>query len=166
MAWEGIKQVVQGILDIICGLFKGFVNIVIGFLNMLINAAVGIINAFITAINGISFTIPSWVPKLGGQHIGFNINKVYAANIPYLATGGTVTAATLANLGEGGRKEVVLPLEQNTEWADILSEKISANSRPVVVRFEGSLAELGRVLKPVIDNENSRIGQSLVINRG
>ena len=37
---------------------------------------------------------------------------------------GTVTGNTLAELGEGGRREVVLPLEQNTGWADILADKL------------------------------------------
>ena len=39
---------------------------------------------------------------------------------------------------------------------------ISGGRQQVVIRFEGNLAQLGRVLKPVIDHENYRIGGSLV----
>lgn len=163
LAWEGICQLFKGIWDTISGVVKLAINGIIGFINTLINAVVGTINAIVAAINSLSFTAPDWVPIIGGKPISFNLPTVTTPNIPYLATGGTVTASTLAHLSENGRKEVVLPLEQNTEWADILSEKIGAG-RPVVIRFEGDLAELGRILKPVIDTENARIGNSLAYN--
>lgn len=163
LAWEGVCQVFEGIWDVISGVVKFAINGIIGFINLLINATVGTVNAIVSAINSLSFTAPDWVPFIGGQKVSFNLPTVTAQNIPYLATGGTVTASTLAHLSENGRKEVVLPLEQNTEWADILSDKIGAG-RPVVIRFEGDLAELGRILKPVIDTENTRVGNNLAFN--
>lgn len=45
---------------------------------------------------------------------------------PGAATGAYITRPTRLLTGEGGRKEVVLPLEQNTGWADILADKIAA----------------------------------------
>lgn len=83
-------------------------------------------------------------------------NATSSNPLPALATGGITTRPTTALIGEAGR-EAVLPLENNTEWMDVLANKIAPN---VTIRFEGSLAELGRVLKPVIDAENTRIGKS------
>lgn len=45
---------------------------------------------------------------------------------PGAATGAYITRPTRLLTGEGGRKEVVLPLEQNTGWADILADKLAA----------------------------------------
>lgn len=76
--------------------------------------------------------------------------------LPALATGGITTRPTTALIGEAG-KEAVLPLENNTEWMDVLADRIGQN---VTIKFTGSLSELGRVLKPVIDTENARVGKS------
>lgn len=46
---------------------------------------------------------------------------------PLLAKGGVVDEATLAVIGEEG-KEVVMPLENNTEWIDMLAERLSDKS--------------------------------------
>jgi hypothetical protein len=117
------------------------------------------VNAVIDAINSIKIDVPGWLQKITGmQTFGFNLphwNKT--VSLPRLATGGIVTSSTIANIGESGR-EAVLPLENNTEWMDQLSEKI--NSRPTKIVFTGDLAELGRILKPVIENEDGRIGPS------
>lgn len=43
---------------------------------------------------------------------------------PGAATGAYITRPTRLLTGEGGKKEVVLPLEQNTGWADILAAKL------------------------------------------
>ena len=54
-----------------------------------------------------SVTIPDWVPGVGGEPLGFNI-----PTIPALAAGGIATAPTLAQIGEGGEPEAVLPLSK------------------------------------------------------
>ena len=84
--WQGIKSAV-----------KSGLNTVIGF----INSAIGQIN------NKFSFTIPAGVPKYGGKHVGLNI-----PTIPTLATGGIATSPTLAEIGEGGEPEAVVPLSK------------------------------------------------------
>ena len=163
MAWTGIKTFFVGVWDVIVGCLKASVNFIIGALNTAYNAICGVINACISAINKISFTVPDWVPGLGGKQFGgFNLSPIQPVNIPYLETGGIVTSATRAVVGENGR-EAVLPLENHTEWMDELADKINTD-RPVYIRFEGSLSELGRILKPVIESENGRVGTSLAIN--
>lgn len=103
----------------------------------------------------ISIDVPDWVPGIGGRHFGIDMEEM---KIPRLATGGITNRPTTALIGEAGR-EAVLPLENNTEWMDDLADRIG--SRNITIRFTGSLAELGRVLKPVIDAEGSRIGTNL-----
>ena len=41
-----------------------------------------------------------------------------------MAAGGYVTQPTLAMVGEQSKKEVVLPLERNTEWARLLANEL------------------------------------------
>lgn len=53
-------------------------------------------------------------------------------NIQKLAKGGITTGSTLANIGEAGR-EAVLPLENNTEWMDVLADRIASRAQQKVV---------------------------------
>ena len=146
-----VSKVFKGDIE---GAFKSLKNAGKSFGNFFISVAEGIANGFIKmvnaaidAINKLSFDVPDWLQEITGMKtFGFNIPKWNAnVKLPRLATGGTVTASTLANLGEGGHKEVVLPLEQNTEWADILADRI--NNRGGEIRV---IAELDG--KVVYDN--------------
>ena len=95
-----------------------------------LNGAIGIvenaINFIIKKLNTLSWDIPDWVPLIGGEKFGFNFKLV---SIPRLATGGIVNRpgrGVPAIIGEAGA-EAVLPLENNTEWMDMLAEKIGGN---------------------------------------
>ena len=123
------------------------------------NSVINGINRMIDALNNLSFDIPDWVPEWGGKTFGLNIGHIPNVSLPRLATGGITNGPTKAIIGEAGR-EAVLPLENNTGWMEILADKINGD-RTINITFEGSLAELGRILKPVIDTENSRVGRSL-----
>ena len=84
----------------------------------------------IDAINSISLDVPDWVPGIGGQTIGFNLD-----NIPYLAKGGIVTEPTLAMIGEGSQDEAVMPLDTMREMiaqtvAEVLAEYNLQNEQP------------------------------------
>ena len=115
--WEGIKKIGSSVADFIASSFESTIGTVKG----VINGVISLINGAIGALNGLKVDIPDWVPKYGGSTFGLNIPK-----IPTLATGGVVDGATLAMIGEAG-KEVVMPLENNTEWIDKLAERIGAN---------------------------------------
>ena len=56
-----------------------------------------------TTIGGFGFTVPSWIPLVGGK--GFRI--------PEMASGGIVTRPTIALIGEAG-PEAVIPLSSGT----------------------------------------------------
>lgn len=85
-AWNGMLQVVKGIANAIAGLFGSVVNVII------------------RALNRISFTIPDWVPLIGGKHFGVNIPLF---NVPQLAEGGVMQSAGLFVANENGVPEVV-----------------------------------------------------------
>lgn len=64
----------------------------------------GIASLWNSTVGKLSFTIPGWVPGIGGQ--GWNV-----PDIPMLAAGGIVTRPTLALIGEAG-PEAVVPLSR------------------------------------------------------
>ena len=88
-AWNGVVQVFGGLWDSLVGIVKAPINAVIG----LINKAIG-------ALNGISVTIPDWVPVVGGNTFGINI-----PTIPMLASGGFTEGVSIA--GEEGMEAVI-----------------------------------------------------------
>lgn len=88
-AWSGVVQVFGGIFDGLVGLVKAPIN-----------AVIGLVNSAINALNGISVTIPDWVPVVGGNTFGINI-----PNIPMLATGGFTDGVSIA--GEEGMEAVI-----------------------------------------------------------
>ena len=114
-AWEGIKQVFKGVFDGLAAIAKAPLNLIIGALNGLIDG----LNWVINGINKISFTIPDWVPGIGGKSVGFNIGQI--SKLAYLARGGVLTAGS-AIVGERGPemltmmgdRAIVQPLTNNT----------------------------------------------------
>ncbi|MEE0981173.1 MAG: hypothetical protein U0K91_05765 [Acutalibacteraceae bacterium] len=122
------KQWWMSQLDAIPDGVKAAINTAISFVERGVNWIVG-------KINSISFTVPSWVPGIGGSVVGFNLPYV---SIPRLARGGIVNNPGRGQhiiAGEAGA-EAVLPLETNTEWMNILAEKIAERiSIPIVNKF-------------------------------
>lgn len=130
--WSNVTGIFNRIADAIGGAFSsvsgrvsdafnGVVNIIRGA----INGVIGLVNRAIGAMNGISVTIPDWVPGLGGQSFGVNI-----PTIPRLAKGGTVGASpggTLALIAEAGKSERVEPLD---------ASGLSAGDRAVIAAVE------------------------------
>lgn len=152
----------EGALEDLKDAGRSFGNFFISVAEGIANGFISMVNTIIDAINSIDVTIPEWVPIFGGKQWSPDISHWNAhANFPRLATGGIATSSVFANIGEAGR-EAVLPLENHTEWMDILAERINSG-REIRIVFTGDLAELGRVLKPVIDAENARIGASLLM---
>lgn len=114
-AWEGVKGIFEGIFGTLAGIAKAPINAIIGILNGLIDG----LNWIIGGINKISFEVPSWVPFIGGNRVGFNLG--YIGKLAYLAQGGILTAGS-AIVGENGPelltmngdRAIVQPLTNNT----------------------------------------------------
>lgn len=90
-------------------------------------------------------------------------SAAYAApvGIPYLATGAVIppNAPFMAVLGDQKNgTNIEAPLETIKQ---AVAEVVSNMRGNTVIRFEGDLAQLGRILQPVIEEENNRIGRSL-----
>lgn len=95
-AWEGVKKAFSGVFNTFVSVAKAPINAIIGLINGLISA----LNTAINGINKIKVNIPSWVPLVGGNSIGFNIPKL--SKIPYLASGAVIppNAPFTAMLGD------------------------------------------------------------------
>lgn len=88
-AWESVKLIFSNCFQALVGLAK-----------IPINAVISIINGVISGINNLGFTIPDWVPGIGGK--GFELNVPL---IPMLASGGFTTGPSIA--GEAGTEAVI-----------------------------------------------------------
>lgn len=129
-AWKKVKEVFSsgstvftGIKEGIESTFKTIVNGLIGGINTIIAKPFNAINGMLNTIRGISV--------LGIQPFSglWSYNPLSVPQIPKLALGGIVNRpgrGVPAIIGEAGA-EAVLPLENNTEWMDILADKIGGN---------------------------------------
>ena len=160
-AYNGIISLFSGLGNWFAGVFNG----VTGSFRGGVNTLIGIANRAISSLNGISVSIPGWVPKIGGKSFGVNI-----PNIPYLAEGGITTGATLAMIGEGAEQEAVLPLSKlqslidGTGGGDTTNsyvsgdESVDINYNPQFV-IQGNADE--QVIQQALELSESRFEQLL-----
>ena len=143
-AWDGIKNVFSTVANFfgdifskawkkVKDIFSTGGKIFDGIKDGIVNAFKAIVNAIITGINkvvAIPFNGINWaLNKIKNISIfGLKpfdwISTISVPQIPRLAKGGITNGATLAEIGEAGR-EMVLPLESNTQWMDLLADKIN-----------------------------------------
>lgn len=124
--WKGACDwIKKTVIDPLWDNFKAFYNWLIGGFEGFVNGAIRGVNGIIDALNSISFTIPSWVPVIGGNTWSLNLPRMSEIALPRLAQGGVIDQPTLAMVGESG-KEAVMPLENNTGWIDQLADRIAA----------------------------------------
>ena len=121
-AWNGIVEIFEGVFGALEGIAKGPINGIISLLNLLIDA----INWAIDGINSISFDVPDWVPGIGGQTYGFNIPNI--PNIPYLAKGGILSRGS-AVVGEAGPELLTL-----SGGRAIVQPLTGSNARPQITQ--------------------------------
>lgn len=192
--FDGIIKMVNGLIDVLVGIMKGdwervwggfaevidgtattiksIVNVIIGLVEGVANTVVAAVNTMIRAINSISFTVPDWVPGVGGKSVGFNLKELNKVSIPRLAKGGIIHSPTLAMMGENYKKEAVVPLERNLEWRDAIADKITekmgaqgntgggltaSEARSIMLEAVAAFAELiaGLELNAVVDSRDA-----------
>jgi hypothetical protein len=106
--FDAFREIVDTVFGAIKTGIKGGMDAITGYLTFVMGVYKGIFNAigslWNSTIGKLSFTVPSWVPGLGGK--GFDV-----PDIPMLANGGIVNSATLAIIGEKG-PEAVVPLSK------------------------------------------------------
>lgn len=93
-AWDGVKQIFSGVWNGIITALEGAVNLIIRGINWLISQ-----------LNKVHFTLPDWIPGVGGSSFGFNIPKISEVSIPRLAQGAVIppNREFLAVLGDQSR---------------------------------------------------------------
>jgi hypothetical protein len=128
-----IKTAIEGSVEFI----KGYLNTVLGFYKSIFN---GIAKLWNSTVGKLSFSVPDWVPGLGGK--GFKVPQ-----IPMLAEGGIVTGPTLAMIGEAG-PEAVVPLSKMGQMGNVT---ININSTVADAR-------LGDIIVNALKQYNRRSG--------
>lgn len=162
--WNGIKNTFSAlgtkIGDAISGAVKAGINGLLGMIERTVNGFINMINGAIGVINAIP---------------GVNISKLNTLNVPRLAEGGYVKANTpqLAMIGDNKHQgEVVAPEDKMLDMIltalKMFKDQDSSNQnkdggKEIVLNFNGSLAQLIRVLKPELDRENIRKGDKLIL---
>lgn len=145
-AWEGVKEVFKGIWNGIVGLIEGAANLIIDAVNWLIRQ-----------LNKISFTVPDWVPAIGGKQFGISIEQLNRVQIPRLAQGAVIppNSEFLAILGDQKRgTNIEAPLDTIVEaFNRALAENGGGSSGPIHVTLQVDKTKLGTV---VIDAINTR----------
>ena len=95
-----IVDVVKAALPVVQPVIMG----IIGLVQSIASVAVSVVNFIIRALNKLSFTVPDWVPVLGGSQFGFNLQEIA---LPQFAQGGVATRPSV--FGEDG-PEMAIPL--------------------------------------------------------
>jgi phage-related protein len=92
---KGLKNIFSGITNILFAPFKAAFNLIARGWN--------------NSIGKLSWSVPRWVPIIGG-------NSISAPKLPYLAKGGTVfpsVGGTLVKVAEAGKPERIEPLDED-----------------------------------------------------
>ena len=157
--WQGVGETLKAVFQQVWEFVVGAINGIIGAVNALIQGVTAALNQMIRAINSLHIEIPDWSPIYGGERLGFNLSELPTPQIPYLATGAVIPANSpfLAVLGDQKQGvNIEAPLETMVE-----AFRAAQTGQNVTVRFAGNLAQLGRVLYPVLEKEGKRLGTSL-----
>ena len=153
-AWTNVKNVFStggkifdGIKEGIATTFKTIVNGIISGINKVIKVPFDAINTMLNKIKQI---------KILGITPFFNLwgySPLSIPQIPMLARGGIVNRpgrGVPAIIGEAGA-EAVLPLDNHTEWMDILADKISGGNVTIPITLDGK-----RIATYVVDIQRKK----------
>lgn len=178
-AIKTVIDVIGKLLPVAEPVVLGIIGLVKGIVGVVVNA----VNAIIRTLNKINFTVPDWVPALGGKRFGFNLTEV---TLPKFADGGFTNGPSLA--GEAGTEAIISfrrsQREQNIDtWMQagkmlgvpIASAMIQGSDFGVAFRrttelanyaadaLEGAAASGNATAQKVLDN--SRVQQALSFAR-
>ena len=158
IAWSGIQNAWSGVVNwfqtkILVPLENGFkntVNGVIGFLNGMMAGIAWAINSLVNAVNRLQFTVPDWVPVLGGKSLGFRLRTVSTPQIPYLAQGAVLPAnkpfmAVVGDQKHGTNVEAPLATIQEAV-AMVMGDQTAA----ILTGFETSVGVQREILQAVL----------------
>jgi len=116
----------------------------------------GIAKIFNSTLGKLSFTVPDWVPLIGGKEFG-------VPEIPMLAKGTNNFKGGSAIVGERGPELVNLPRgaevipnnKMQNAQGNVAAANTAANNKPPVVKLILNERELGQVVMDIIDKKLS-----------
>jgi hypothetical protein len=129
-----VGDVIGLLVDLLTGDWEGAWDHALSVVDTFVDTFRGLINAIIQGYNALDwrldFTVPSWVPGIGGK--GIHVSDVFP-DIPYLASGGIVRWPTVAMIGEAG-PEAVVPLGRGGGLGNTYQITVNAGvGDPVVI---------------------------------
>lgn len=153
--WDTVKAIAMNVFGAIGSFVGGVVDgIASGFKGM-VNGVIGGLNSMIRALNGLHFSIPDWVPILGGKDFGLNIPQ-----IPQLANGGYIKhrpGGVLANIGEGSEDEVVSPVSKLKNMMSSSSKTSTNNAdQPIQVTYSPQIIIQGNADMSIMEAANKK----------
>lgn len=161
MAWEGVKDIFKGVWNSIVSLLEGAVNLIIRGVNWLISK-----------LNTISFSVPDWVPTIGGKSFGINIPEISEMTIPRLAAGAVIPPnreflAVLGDQRSGNNIEApealirkIVREESGGDNAELLQAILEAIKAGHIIMVDGVV--FGRTAIKTINATNMRAGKQLL----
>lgn len=192
--WGGISSVISTVIEKIkslvstgftwvkdkaVGIFNGLKTVVLGIWNGIgkgiqgvVNGIIFVINGMVRAMNKINFTVPDWIPGMGGKSFGFNVPEV--PKVSWFATGGIIKGTqdgTIVGVGENGGDEAIVPLSNKSRMkpfaqavSDLMPDKTSEESEgsgskeqvTLVIPLEINGKEFTKLVIQDIDAELSR----------
>lgn len=145
---SGITGVMNTILSIISGIWRGiynvartYINYVLSGIQSMVNGIIGGLNSMIRALNHLHFSIPDWVPGLGGKSLGFNLGTISRVSLPRLATGAVLPAnqpflSVVGDQKHGTNIEAPLDTIKQALKETLQGMNMSDNS-PIVIEIDG-----------------------------
>lgn len=150
-AW--FSNLVRGIANLGLVKLEGFINNVISGLNWLIRK-----------INSISFSVPDWVPSLGGKSMGFNLRELSTVNLPRLASGAVIppNREFLAVLGDQkSGTNIETPLATMVDAFRQAMAEYGGGTTTVVLQLDGK--EIARNQVKHINNMTRAAGKPVLL---
>lgn len=152
-AWDGVKKV-----------FKGIWNSIVIIAESAVNAIIKGLNWLISKINTIKFTVPSWVPGVGGKSIGGHLSSLSEVHLPRLATGAVIppNKEFLAVLGDQkSGTNIETPLATMVEAFKQAMEESGGGTTTVVIQLDGK--EIARSTVKNINNMTRAAGKPVLL---
>lgn len=151
-AFNGIKSVITSVMNTISsvisrvwnaiwGTIKGVINGILSGIQSMVNGIIGGLNSMIRALNHLHFSIPDWVPGLGGKSLGFNLSTISRVSLPRLATGAVLPAnqpflSVVGDQKHGTNIEAPLDTIKQALKETLQGMNMSDNS-PIVIEIDG-----------------------------
>ena len=151
-AFNGIKSVITSVMNTISsvisrvwnaiwGTIKRVINGILSGIQSMVNGIIGGFNSMIRALNHLHFSIPDWVPGLGGRSLGFNLSTISRVSLPRLATGAVLPAnqpflSVVGDQKHGTNIEAPLDTIKQALKETLQGMNMSDNS-PIVIEIDG-----------------------------